>query len=268
MNKARILLFASGLAILSMGTPAFTHSSELSEILAVDLIGRQVWWMEGNALGQVDSLVIDPANGRVPLIIVRDVPGLGARKIGIPYALLESDPGGLWRVNFPRALLDRFKSRKGGQTTSGEAYVRVEALGEVNGPIDPFFVAEIYQNYGVTPYWRSPEATPLERVYATDDWIGRPVVLNEGASARIQDMAVDPSGRIALLVLSNISGRQDTIAVPYGAVAWSPDRLVINVPGDKWANAPAFEGAAELGNRDYLMNVYRYYGQTPYWTHH
>ena len=100
--------------------------------------------------------------------------------------------------------------------------------------------------------------------------MGATVQLRDGDTAgRINDFVIDRSGgQIAFLVLSDVPGRSaDLIAVPFGTLsARGGDTFVLDTTGEQLALARGFDEANDLGNTRWAGDVYRYFGQQPYWT--
>jgi sporulation protein YlmC with PRC-barrel domain len=103
MNKTERILVALGsiFCLVLLGSGAFAQGhNEFHEgavgatyqpmgwdtYEASGLVGHRVTTKEGGDLGQISSLVIDKTNGRIALVILSDVPGLGDERLAIPYS--------------------------------------------------------------------------------------------------------------------------------------------------------------------------------------
>ncbi len=104
--------------------------------------------------------------------------------------------------------------------------------------------------------------------------IGDGVVNPQGEDlGKVEDIMLDlSSGRVAYAVLSfgGFLGMGDKLfAVPWQAMSIDTNRhvFVLNVDKTKLQNAPGFDKNhwPETGDRDWLNNVYEYYGFEPYW---
>jgi len=74
-------------------------------------------------------------------------------------------------------------------------------------------------------------------------------------------------GRIAFLALDRVPGRGNSqAAVPFSELSMSGHAFVLDTSRDKLAAAPSFSGLADMNNLRYAENVYKYFGQHPYWT--
>jgi hypothetical protein len=87
-------------------------------------------------------------------------------------------------------------------------------------------------------------------------------------AARIDDLVIDSKdGRVVFLVLDGVPGRGDSqVAVPFGELSLSGNAFVLNTTEEQLASAPSFNGHADMNNRRYAEDVYKYFGQQPYWT--
>ena len=93
---------------------------------------------------------------------------------------------------------------------------------------------------------------------------------------KIKELLVDPqeSSRIAFAVLDPAGslefGHDRFVAIPMTALSRSDKEhtYVLNITRDKLAKAPSFDEDhwPNLADRSWSEAVYRYYGQTPYWT--
>ena len=57
------------------------------------------------------------------------------------------------------------------------------------------------------------------------------------------------------------------VAVPFGMLSRNgEDVFVLNSTKDQLASARSFDELADMDNLTYATDVYRYFGQQPYWT--
>ena len=70
------------------------------------------------------------------------------------------------------------------------------------------------------------------------------------------------------MVLDNVPGRETSlIAVPFGALsARGENGFVLNTTRQQLTTASGFDEFADLNNPRWAGDVYRYFGQQPYWT--
>ncbi len=242
------------------------------------LIGQTVrspnW--EGD-LGQISNLVIDQANDRIALVILSDVPYLGAEHVAIPYSSLVRTGENTFVLSFgDRARYvgmgfgtgAAFEGRYLTGLTSPPAMSDLYGIPSV---MDANWVSEIYRHYGQVRYWKEPGEKPLGpmELYKSSKLMGAEVQTPKGMGvAQIHDFVIDSSnGRIALLVLSDVKDRPHTqVAVPFTALSnRNQNFFVINATEAKLVSAPSFN-KEDMHNLRFAENVYKYFGQQPYWT--
>jgi hypothetical protein len=66
--------------------------------------------------------------------------------------------------------------------------------------------------------------------------------------------------------VDRVSGRGEQIAVPFGEMSMSSNIFVLNTTGKRLATAPSFDQYSDMNNLKWAENVYRFFGQQPYWT--
>jgi hypothetical protein len=100
--------------------------------------------------------------------------------------------------------------------------------------------------------------------------LGRPVTNTDGVYlATVKDFVAD-HGRISFFILSRggvLGVGEKLVAVPYGALSFKADdrTFTMNISPEKFAAAPSYDRAL-LADRSWAGDVYRYFGQQPYWT--
>jgi sporulation protein YlmC with PRC-barrel domain len=195
--------------------------------------------------------VIDQANGRIALVILSDVPYLGAKHVAIPYTSLVRTGESTFVLSFG----DRTPYVGMGFGTGSELEGRY--LTELTSPpaisdlygipsvMDANWVSEIYRHYGQVRYWKEQGEKPLGpmELYKSSKLMGAQAQTPKGMNvAQIHDFVIDSSnGRIALLVLSDVTGRPDTqVAVPFGALSRRDQNVfVLNATEASWHPLPA-----------------------------
>jgi sporulation protein YlmC with PRC-barrel domain len=237
------------------------------------LIGHGVTTKEGGDLGQISSLVIDKTNGRIAVVVLSDVPGLGHERLPIPYSSIERTGQETFEFNSgdmeigvaTSALLDPYIRT----ITQYPSYSRFYGLPSV---MDGAWLADIYRHYGQVTYWteeggQMPKALEL---YESNGLMGAEVRLPNGEEAgRINDFVIDSSdGRIAFLVLYDVPGRETSlIAVPFSTLSIRGENsLVLNTTRERLALAFDFDASGDLNNPRWAGDTYRYFGVQPYWT--
>ena len=87
---------------------------------------------------------------------------------------------------------------------------------------------------------------------------------------RVSDFVIDSQGHVAFVVVSHGGflriGETDA-AVPFGSFSYDRYKrhFVLDLTRDKLGMAPAFT-KRELYSEKWAEDVYRYFGQAPYWT--
>jgi sporulation protein YlmC with PRC-barrel domain len=107
--------------------------------------------------------------------------------------------------------------------------------------------------------------------------IGMDVKNPQGVTlGEIKDIAIDErTGLVAYAVLDpsrTVDAGDKFFAIPWKALTFSTtgDNLVLNVDKNKLKNAPGFSknNWPDFANQQWGAEVYRYYGQQPYWEEH
>jgi sporulation protein YlmC with PRC-barrel domain len=289
MNKTERILVALGsiFCLVLLGSGAFAQGyNEFHEgavgatyqpmgwdtYEASGLVGHRVTTEEGGDLGQISSLVIDKTNGRIALVILSDVPGLGDERLAIPYSSIvrigqetfEFSPGDM-EIGVASGFSDPYIEA----VTQYPSYSEFYGLPSV---MDVAWLTDIYRHYGQVPYWtENGEQSPMAlELYESTRLMGAEVQLpDEEAAGQINDFVIDSSdGRIAFLVLYNVPGRETSlIAVPFSALSTRGENgFVLNTTREQLAIASGFDEFADLNSLRWAGDVYRYFGQQPYWT--
>ena len=91
---------------------------------------------------------------------------------------------------------------------------------------------------------------------------------------KIQDFVFDPQGQVifAIIGYSKFNWRligENSVAIPFNALAY--DRhgkhpvIVVDISWEKFQSAPRF-AKTQLTDQKQQAEIYRYFGQQPYWT--
>lgn len=114
-----------------------------------------------------------------------------------------------------------------------------------------------------------------DRSYQASEMIGLWVMNHqEKYLGRVQDLVFDPEGHIifAIVGYSRFNWRligENSVAVPFKALSYEQNAkhpvLVTDIPFEKFKSAPRF-AKNDLMNRQREGEIYRYFGQQPYWT--
>jgi sporulation protein YlmC with PRC-barrel domain len=240
---------------------------------AASLIGAEVNSEAGNYIGNISNFIIDEANGRVSLVVLTGVPGFGSDQLSFPYECLRRSAGQTFMMRF-YGEAPAVNGARDPVLHALKQYPADSPFFAIPNPITSSWVAEVYRSYGYVPYWvRSGKKVPAAgQLIKATKLLGAQVATAEGnAHGTINDLIMNSSGRLDLLVLSNVPGRGDSkVVVPFEALAKSSEgALVLNVTAERLAMAPVFHEpyAKRTG---YDERVDRFFGLAPSWTveHH
>lgn len=113
------------------------------------------------------------------------------------------------------------------------------------------------------------------RSYQTSEIIGLWVMNHqERYLGRIQDLVFDPNGQVIFVIIgySKFNWRligENSVAVPFNALVYERKAknpfVVVDISLEKFQSAPRF-AKTDLMDRQREAEVYRYFGQQPYWT--
>ncbi|MBP1695399.1 MAG: PRC-barrel domain protein [Deltaproteobacteria bacterium] len=183
-------------------------------------------------IGYIDDLVINPSTGRIDSVLVKDIKGLGAKVIAIPFNDISKGTQTFFVYNTPEDT-NRF---------SGEM-----------------------------PYWayRLERLPPMdESSYRLGTLQGASVESKEGDHiAYVNDLIINKDGYVVSVVLSHVEGMEGNrmIAVPLGIISRKEEHLfTLHTSKEMLFAAPAFRWP-DATDRRYAADVQRYYGLRPYW---
>lgn len=141
---------------------------EYRAVRVSNLMKQPVHNAEGESIGSVEEIALDPAHARVSYVVLSSggFLGLGNELRALPWAVLQEQSGG------PRAQSKLIANVSKERLANAPEY----KPGEWPRMAEPVWMNELYTHYGVTPYWtnarlgarpteaRSPrEARPVER---------------------------------------------------------------------------------------------------------
>ena len=114
-----------------------------------------------------------------------------------------------------------------------------------------------------------------DRSYQASEIIGLWVTNHQGKYlGKVQDLVLDPDGHVifAIVGYSKFNWRligEDSVAVPFKALSYEREAkhpmLVTDIAWERFKSAPRF-AKNDLMNRQREAEIYRYFGQQPYWT--
>jgi sporulation protein YlmC with PRC-barrel domain len=249
------------------------------------LIGHRVYSPVGGDLGQICDLMIDRSDGHIALVILSDVPGFGSEFVAAPFGALERTGDNVFQLNFGDRDIPVASTYEDQYAYELARYRSTVGFSTIPSSIDPLWADTLYRFYGQTPYWTEGK-TPHQDImsYRTAHFsitesffmgttapvlMGATVQSQDGtAVARIDDLVIDSKdGRVALLVLDQVPGRADAqVAVPFADLSLSGNAFAFNFTEDRLADAPSFDEFADANNPQKAEDIYRYFGEQPYWT--
>ena len=198
---------------------------------ATDLFGKSLETSLHKYIGTIDDLVINPSTGRIDSVLVKDIQGLGAKVIAIPFSDISRRDQTSFVYNTPE---DR-------SLFSGEL-----------------------------PYWAyNLEELPAmhEGSYRLSTLQGASVESKEGDHiAYVDDLIVNRDGHVVYVVLTDVGGKERRmVAVPLGIISRKEEyHFALHTTKESLFAAPAFRWS-DVNDRKYAADVQRYYGLQPYW---
>jgi hypothetical protein len=271
-----IILFIAAMAFLVAGcttatNPDYTKVTVEKRIYTTNedsntWVGTVVRNSDDDDIGTIKEFVTD-SDGRVSFAIISPsrMIGLGDREIVVPYNALAFNPGRDY------VYLDITTDRLAG---APRLYDKARLM-------DRPYEVQVYRYYGQRPYWtehEEREVTVEKHTYTTKEdvnaWVGRVVRNSDNDDiGTIKEFVTDSAGRVSFAIISpsRMMGFGDReIVVPFSALAFNPGRayVYLDITTDRLARAPRFDDRARLKDRSYEVEVYRYYGQRPYWSYH
>lgn len=245
------------------GEYKFTKSGETSfEYQASRVIGTVVKNKQGDYFGRITDLMIDSQNGGIAFAVVSrgGVLGIPMRFVAVPFSALTS--------NHEKHvyLLDESK----------EKMAAAPSFDRNHWPDVPNrgWETDTYRYYGQTPNWGESIAKPMaqnwSKAYDFNKIVGASVKNQQGEElGTIYDMVVDSQGHVPFAVLSHGGFwgiDEKLVAVPFSSFNFDQmgKDFVLNSTKEKLDSAPSFK-VSDISNKNWLEDVYRYFGQHPYW---
>jgi sporulation protein YlmC with PRC-barrel domain len=128
-------------------------------------------------------------------------------------------------------------------------------------------VATVYGSESISKGW--------DRSYQVSELMGSVVMNHQGKYlGRVQGFVFDPDGHITFAIIGNwrwnwrIIG-ENSVAVPFNELTCVRNGkrpvVMVDISWEKFQSAPKF-AKADLTDRQRAEEVYKYFGQQPYWT--
>jgi sporulation protein YlmC with PRC-barrel domain len=247
------------------GSTALGYKSSESAALeyrASQIMGGFVQNKEGNYLGTIRDLIIDPQNGGVAFAVLSQ-----GGSIGIPMKFVAVPFGALTPTEKKRNyLLD----------VSWEKIATAPSFNRSEWPqvADRRWETDIYRYYGLTPPWGETHQSMAESGAKLNTYrqiVGTSIRNPEGEKLGvIRELVADSQGHVPFAIVAHggywgIGAK--LVAVPFRVLSFDQkaSHFVFNSTKEKLESAPAFKDS-DLGNREWAEEVYRFFGQYPYWT--
>jgi len=210
---------------------------------ASSMIGAQLLTANGDYMGQISDLIVDPGTGHISEVVLSDVPGRGAEPATVPFAALSHTGADIFVFNRPEEFVGRFRD-------DGR----------------PFFERP-FSHWAEMRFLYSVEPLPMG-AFRTSTLVGASVQTSEGEGvAQVNDLVIDfGNDRVVYSVLSDVGGAGGRmVAVPFSELSKSGGNLfTLNTTKERLLDSPAFT-ETDMTNLHYADSVYRHYGVQPYW---
>lgn len=233
---------------------------------------------EGENLGKIEDLMIDLQDGRLAYAIISFGGGfmdIGDKLFVIPWQALLKPFEHAFLLDIPRDVLEK-----------------AEGFDKENLPKTREELSRTYTYYGFEPYWqtgtlkrisgegefeRTAQESSTSRenpdFLSADKIKGDKVVNSAGEHlGKIEELMIDyQDGRVAYAVLSfgGFLGIGNKIfGIPWQALSLrqSEDTFLLDIPKDVLKKAEGFDKDNwPITNREWLANMYKFYGYQPYW---
>ncbi len=228
------------------GTIALYGQSDIrgwDTLEASSMIGAQLLSSQGDYMGQISDLIVDPGTGHILEAVLSDVPGRGAELATVPFAALSHPGDGIFVFHRPEEFVGRFSD-----------------------PGRPF-EERPFSHWAETRFLYSVLPLPMGALH-TSTLMGDTVQTSNGeAVAQVNDFVIDFSNdQVVYSVLSDVGGTEGRmVAVPFSELSKSGGNLVtLRISKERLLDSPAFT-ETDMTNLRYADSVYRYYGVQPYW---
>jgi sporulation protein YlmC with PRC-barrel domain len=126
-----------------------------------------------------------------------------------------------------------------------------------------------------TLYASESNSKGWDRSYQVSEIIGSWVMNHQGKYlGKVQDFVFDPDGHVVFAIIgySRFNWRligENSVAVPFNALVYDRNVkhpvVVVDISWEKFQSAPRF-AKTDLMDRQREEQVFRYFGQQPYWT--
>jgi sporulation protein YlmC with PRC-barrel domain len=249
---------------------AFASTKSISIVKLDEVIGKEVVNLEGENLGEIKDVALDPEAARIGYGVLSfgGVLGAGDKLFAVPWSVLKPHGADKYVINVPK---DRLESAPGFAKSAWPNMLDVKWNETIHG------------YYQQPYYWdrerdaASSRSLSSERpaVYKASEVIGMKVHNRQAESiGEIEDIVVEPLRgdiRYAVVGVGGFLGIGERyIAVPWPALSYdaSKKELILDVTKEQVEAAPGFDKDhwPDFANEKWGGDVHRYYNQQPYWS--
>ncbi len=227
---------------------------------ANQIIGKNVFNRQGEAIGKINNLVVDLTSGRVLYAIVDEQGGVpGVDRYAIPPEKFSTGgSNGNLVVDVKKADLASAPKFKGGAKT-------------INS-VD--YAQQVYQHFGQPAWWQGGGATgaagAFGNVQGAKQLMGKEVKTAANQDlGQIKNLVVDLAAARVLYVALAPQGSQGNmvyVVPPNAFTSGSDGTLVTGLDEAKLQGGPHFADNSwpDVASSSYATQVYQYYGKQPY----
>ena len=268
--NGKVVGMRDGTLATTAGSGYSTGSPGSSSIVkAEDVIGRQVIGANGDDLGKIEDLAIDPSSGRVGYAVLSFGGWLGIndKLFAIPWPKLQPKGADKYVLDVSK---EQLKSAPG---FSKNTWPDMNDL-KWNETIHTFYQQPYYWNDNRDNTSSSGDNSRRPSVYKGSDVLGMNVInVQKETIGEIEDLVIDPqSGMIRYAVVS-VGGflgiNERYVAVPWSAFNYDSNakKLVLDVDKKRIEQAPGFDKQhwPTFTDEEWATNLHRYYNVPPYW---
>lgn len=248
-------------------TTAWDRPLEFSEISLMFAKNPQ-----GQYLGRITDIVFD-SQGHISFAILSrpGIIGIPGKPVAVPFNALSFD-------------------KKEKVFVFDVSWERLEAAAVfTKGDLgDRKWAEDTYRYFGQQPSWteegskkgKSPATGKREedmamthgsgRLHQVTEILGNHVMNSQGEDlGRINDLIFDPEGRVSFAILAHggfLRIGEKLIAIPFSSLSYQDKekQFVLDFTRERLESVPAFTRKT-LGDLRWAEDVYRYFGQQPYW---
>ncbi len=260
------IMSSSARAAIPMAATVWDRPHEFTDISLMFVMNPQ-----GQYLGRITDLLFD-SQGKVSFAIVSrpGIIGMPGNPLAVPFNTLSYD--NKQKVFVADISWERLQS--------APVFSKEELT-------DQKWAEDTYKYFGQQPAWTvgetkgkrvaaesRKEALPAmsgwQRPYEASEILGTHMMNRQGEDlGRISNLVLDTRGRVSFVILAHggfLRIGEKLTPVPFGALSYDTEKhLVLDITREKLESAPVFSRKT-LGDLQWAKEVYRYFGQQPYWT--